>query len=349
MEERHAGGWSASALNQLPDGVVLADGAGVVTAANPAACQLLEGPVGPGQLLSGVMRLQDLQGHEWFDCTDPYDGLALRFELVESPWWSVSGREVLVTTRMDRERPAGPVTGVAVCLRSARARERGDRSRSDLVATVAHELRSPLTGIKGFTSTLISRWDGLTDAQKLMMVSTVDADADRLTRLIGELLDVARIDAGRLSVRREPTRLGPVVSSLLERMSPPGDRQLSLRIHGDPEVWVDRDRLAQVVANLVDNAFTHGDGKVTVSLRETAAPAAEIIVDDEGRGIADEMRPRVFTKFWRRGSGGGTGLGLYIVSGLVAAHDGRVAVERAPGGGARMRVTLPCGDPVAVA
>ena len=96
----------------------------------------------------------------------------------------------------------GPVTDVAVSLRSGRARARLDRDRSDLVATVAHELRSPLTGVKGFVQALLNRWDRLNDEQKKLMLTTVHADSDRLSRLITELLDVARLDTGRLSMHQ---------------------------------------------------------------------------------------------------------------------------------------------------
>lgn len=336
---------SEEALDGLPDGVVVADGDGRVTHANGAAVRLLETPVPAGARLRDVVRLQDLDGHTWFDCARPYDGLSLRTELVESSWWSLSGHEVLVTGRLNRATPAGRVVSVALSLRSARARERAERSRSELVATVAHELRSPLTGVKGFTSTLLSKWDRLTDSQKLLMLSTVDADADRLTRLITELLDVARIDSGRLSVRKEPTRLAPVVAALMEPMQPPADRKLVAHIDGDPTIWVDRDRLAQVLSNLVENAFAHGDGDVDVWLNDTEGRGAEIIVDDSGEGIPEEIRTRVFTRFWRHGRAGGSGLGLFIVSGLVMAHDGSVEVEVSPAGGARLRIRLPNGEP----
>lgn len=335
-----------AAFDRLPDGALLADGEGEVTVANEAACRLLESVVPPGAQLADVVRLQDRDGNKWFDRANPYGGLATRTELVESSWWSTSGREVLVTAKLLRRHPAGPVTGVALSLRAASARERADRSRSELVATVAHELRSPLTGVKGFTSTLIAKWDRLTDSQKLLMLRTVDADADRLTRLITELLDVARIDTGRLSVRKEPTRLAPVVRALLEPMQPPGGRRLLVHIESDPVVWVDRDRLAQVLANLVENAFAHGEGDVNVWLQDApSGSGAELLVDDDGVGIPEEIRPRIFAKFWRHGRGGGSGLGLFIVSGLVAAHGGSVTVEVSPGGGARMRVELPSGEP----
>lgn len=339
----------ASALQQtldmLPDGALLADGSGVVIGVNSAACDLLENDVRVGDRLADAVRLQDLEGNDWFHCVAPYGGLRLRTRIIESSWWSASGHEVLLTARISREHPAGQVTAVGLSLRSARERERAERSRSELVATVAHELRSPLTGVKGFTSTLIAKWDRLTDSQKLLMLSTVDADADRLIRLITELLDVARIDTGRLSVYKEPVELESVVLALLAPMAPPHGRRLTCEVEGEPRIWVDRDKLAQVVSNLVENAFAHGDGDVTVSVRELSDGAAELVVDDAGVGIPDEIRPRIFTKFWRHGRAGGTGLGLFIVAGLVAAHDGVVSVERSPAGGARMRVTLPQGQP----
>jgi len=213
---------------------------------------------------------------------------------------------------------------------------------------VAHELRSPLTGVKGFTATLLSKWDRFTESQKQLMLRTVDADADRLTRLIGELLDVARIDTGRLSVRKEPLDLVDAVANQLEPLNISSERDIEFVAEGRPRVWADRDKLAQIVANLVENAIKHGDGDVTVTVIETEDQGAELLVDDGGKGIDDEIRPRIFTKFWKHGSTGGSGLGLYIVGGLISAHDGVVRVEDSPHGGARMRVVLPHGQPPSV-
>ena len=109
-----------------------------------------------------------------------------------------------MTGRINREHRAGPVSSVAVVIRSGRGRARLDRDRSDLVATVAHELRSPLTGVKGFVGTLLNKWDRLNDEQKQLMLRTVYADSERLSRLIAELLDVARIDTGRLPLYPRP-------------------------------------------------------------------------------------------------------------------------------------------------
>ena len=339
-----------SLLELLPDGVVVADSQGSVTHVNATAVTLLglDSARCVGAHLSAVVALQDLDGNDWYGCVSPYDGLPIRSRMLEASWRTQSGLEVLVTARWHRESPGGKVTAVTLGLRDGRSRERSDRERSDLVATVAHELRSPLTGVKGFTATLLSKWDRFTDSQKQLMLRTVDADADRLTRLIGELLDVARIDTGRLSVRKEPVDLVDAIARQLEPLRAPGERVIAFEPAGKPQVWVDRDKLAQIVANLVENAIRHGDGDVTVGLSATSDGGVELIVDDAGVGIDEQIRPRIFTKFWKHGSSGGSGLGLYIVGGLVAAHDGALRVESSPAGGARMRVLLPPGQPDAV-
>jgi signal transduction histidine kinase len=339
-----------SLLDVLPDGVVAADADARVTHVNAEARRLLELPddVGAGDSLGSVMRLQDLDGNEWLACAQPYTGIALRVVLLESSWLTTSGREVLVTGRLRRLRPNGPVESCVLAIRDAKSRAIVDAERSNLVATVAHELRSPLTGVKGFTATLLSNWHRFNDEQKLLMLRTVDADADRLTRLIAELLDVARIDSGRLSIRKEPVDLVDAVGRQLQPLAAANGRDIALEAPDEAKVWVDRDKLAQVVANLVENAVQHGGGAIKVAISALPGGGAEIVVDDEGPGISDDIRPRVFTKFWKHGSGGGTGLGLYIVGGLVAAHDGSVHVESSPTGGARLRVVLPHGQPDAV-
>lgn len=336
-------------VDGLPDGLVAADGDGVVTVCNAAARRLLDlSAAGVGGPLSAVMTLQDLDGNDWYGLIRPYDGLSGRRHLLESSWRSPTGREVLVTGNLLRQRPGGAVTAVLLSLRDARGREQVERSRSDLVATVAHELRSPLTGVKGFTKTLLSKWDRLSEEQKLFMLGTVDADADRITRLIAELLDVARIDSGRLTVRPELVDVVSEVSRQVESLRAAGGRGIEVVAEGAPRVWVDKDKLAQIVANLVENALKHGSGTVAVRIR-SAGDGAEVIVDDEGPGIPPELRSRIFTKFWHNGQRGGSGLGLYVVGGLVAAHGGVVNVEDAPGGGARMRVVLPLGTPAGLA
>jgi signal transduction histidine kinase len=109
-------------------------------------------------------------------------------------------------------------------------------------------------------------------------------------------------------------------------------------------MWLDPDKIEQVIGNLVENALRHGEGTVTVSVRPFES-GAEVTVADEGEGIPEETASRVFTRFWRGGNRrGGTGLGLYIVKGLVEAHGGSVEVGRAPSGGAQFRFVLPAGS-----
>jgi signal transduction histidine kinase len=109
-------------------------------------------------------------------------------------------------------------------------------------------------------------------------------------------------------------------------------------------MWVDADKLDQVLGNLLENAVHHGDGKVTIVV-EPEGDGAAVTVMDDGEGISEEMQERIFTRFWRSGRRGGTGLGLYIVRGLVEAHGGRIEVGNAPGGGARFRFVLPAATP----
>ena len=158
------------------------------------------------------------------------------------------------------------------------------------------------------------------------MLETVNADADRVTRLITELLDIARIDSGRLTVSRQVVDLGQVVprhvAAMVAAGRGPGRGSTCAVADGIPEMWVDADKLDQVLANLLENAVRHGSGTVTIVV-EPAGDGAAVTVTDEGEGIPDEQRDRVFTRFWRSGRRGGTGLGLYIVRGLVEAHGGQ--------------------------
>jgi signal transduction histidine kinase len=336
-------------LDALPDGVVVADESGLVMELNEAAARLLRREDGVGKHLSDVVTLQDRAGNSWFDCADPYDGLPTRSRLTEQAWYLSDGTELLLTGRILRDGPRRSVRGVVVSLRSARARERLDRERSDLVATVAHELRSPLTGVKGFVATLLSKWEKLNDEQKKMMLETVNADADRLTRLIAELLDVARIDTGRLSLYPRPLDFRAAVGRVVASVQAGTGREIAFEVHGElPTVSADPDKLAQVVTNLVDNAIRHGEGQVRLTAApitdEAPFPGVVLHVDDEGDGISPDIRSRVFTKFWKHGARGGSGLGMYIIHGLVTAHGGSVEIAESPAGGARVTILWPEDD-----
>jgi signal transduction histidine kinase len=332
-------------LDLLPDGVVIAGPDGTIRHANDVALQLLGVVDILGRPLSEVLLLQDLDGREWYAHTDPYDGLNIRRMQAEQAWRLPDGTELLVTTRMLRRSPHYPVQHVAVSLRSARARDRLDRERSDLVATVAHELRSPLTGVRGFTGTLLARWDKFSDDQKKLIMQSVHADTDRLTRLIAELLEVARIDTGRLSLHPRPIEVTAAVERVTHSVRAGTGREVNFDPDpGLPQILADPDRFAQVLTNLVDNAVRHGEGQVRVSVAASTLEGQEfvdVVVEDEGEGISPAIRKRVFTKFWKHGTRGGSGLGMYIAHGLVTAHGGRISIDDAEGGGARIETSWP--------
>jgi signal transduction histidine kinase len=363
--------------DELPDGVVVADEVGRIVVFNRVAARLtgLDPREVIGKFVFDVLPLRDADGNDWWLFADPYHGLATRTRHPERSLYLATGTEVLVSVGYVREgrsrKPGtskpGAVRRLIITLRGAQQRERLERSRAELVSTVAHELRSPLTSVKGFTATLLSKWSRFTDDQKRVMLETVNADADRVTRLITELLDVSRIESGRMEVHRQLVDLPERVRRLIAGRVAAGEAEdrfeLEVR-HGLPETWLDADKIDQILGNLVENAVRHGAGIVTIvvepaHLDEEAAKtrpglpdAAAVSVRDQGEGIAPDVAPRVFRQFWRgkprggsrRGQhGGGTGLGLYIVKGLVEAHGGTIGVCRAPGGGAEFRFIVPAG------
>jgi PAS domain S-box-containing protein len=351
--------------DELPDGVVVADGTGRITLVNAAAERVLGQSRSEllGEDIRVALPLQDTEGARWWAETDPWTGLATRTghreRLLLLPG-EESPREVYVTARYVRRERLGPVDSIVLGLRDAVSRQRAQIEHGVLVSTVAHELRSPLTSVKGFTATLLRRWDRFTDDQKRLMLETIEHDADRVTRLITELLDISRIDAGRLQVRRQPVDVVATAHRHVERMVASGHAQSRFVVTAAdalPEVWADPDRLDQVLANLLENAVRHGDGTVTMEIVATQQDGADgelvdavaVVVSDEGEGIAEEDMQRVFTRFWHGSRRGGTGLGLYLVRGLVEAHGGLVQVARGPAGGAQFRFTLPAGAPEHVA
>jgi signal transduction histidine kinase len=338
-----------TAYDDLPDGLVIADERGCVVVFNAAASRITAVDVDSalGKDLQGALPLEDLDGRAWWPCADPFGGLSSVTGHPERNLLLPGGQEVLVTSRYVRERPRGPVQRVVVALRDTRHRAREELSRAELVSTVAHELRSPLTSVKGFTATLLAKWDRFNDDQKRLMLETVNADADRVTRLITELLDIARIDSGRLTVRRQVVDLQRAVERHVSGMVASGheEHRFDIRVHdGIPEMWADADKLDQVLANLLENAVRHGGGRVTIVV-EPHGDGAAVTVMDDGDGIPEALHDRVFTRFWRSGRRGGTGLGLYIVRGLVEAHGGHIEIGQAPTGGAMFRFVLPSAAP----
>jgi signal transduction histidine kinase len=355
--------------DELPDGLVVADDAGRVVVFNRAAVRLtgIEAEEAIGKYVYDVLPFRDDDGRDWWMFADPYNGLATRSRHPERSLFLGEGAaedggsnprdrtEVLVSVGYVRDGRSGPVRRLVISLRGAQERARLERSRAELVSTVAHELRAPLTSVKGFTATLLAKWSRFSDDQKRVMLETVNADADRVTRLITELLDVSRIESGRMEVRRQLVDVPERARKIIAGRVASGESEDRFRLeaaHDLPETWLDADKIDQILGNLVENAVRHGAGIVTVVVERARiggdqAEAVAVAVRDQGEGIPPEMAPRVFRQFWRGKRRGGTGLGLYIVKGLVEALGGDITVDCAPGGGAEFRFILPAGAPVA--
>ncbi|MFJ8697610.1 sensor histidine kinase, partial [Streptomyces roseolilacinus] len=308
--------------DELPDGLVVADADGRVVCFNAQAVRITSVPRerALGRRLEDTLPLEDLKGRRWWPLTDPYGGLATRTGQPERNLLLPGGREVLVAARYVRDEPLGPVRRVVVTLRGTEARRRTERSHAELIATVAHELRSPLTSVRGFTQTLLAKWERFTDDQKRLILETVDADANRVTRLITELLDISRIDSGRLEVRRQPVDMAAAVGRHVQGHTARGQSpdRFFVRVRRPlPSLWADPDKIDQILGNLLENAVRHGEGTVTIEVAPTGPQDDEkgtaVTVSDEGPGIPEESMGRVFTRFWRGSTRGGTGLGLYIV------------------------------------
>lgn len=258
-----------------------------------------------------------------------------------------SGRDLWVGVTSSFQRgPGGQVVGTTAVLRDISRRKRIDLAKSEVISAVAHELRSPLTSVKGFTSTLLHRWDRFDDDHKKRLLATINADSDRVTRLIGELLDVSRLEAGRLPLARRTISLTDISARVVERLRPLSENHhLSCQFPEDfPAVLADGDKIEQVLTNLVENAVKYtsgGEVRVVGSLQDSMVM---ITVADQGKGIDQEHRKQVFTKFFRErkhAQNPGTGLGLYISKGLVEAHGGRIWVENGTDRGASFSFTLP--------
>jgi PAS domain S-box-containing protein len=244
--------------------------------------------------------------------------------------------------------PAGVVAGRIFAFRDVSRERIVDEMRSDFVSTVSHELRTPLTSIYGFAETLMRDDVEFAHAERETFLRYIATESERLIRIVDDLLNVARLEAGTLAVTLEPTDLGAVV-----REAAAAARKLDSSLHrfaveiepAELTVRADREKLRHVLAGLLDNAVTYSPegGKISITAK-ARAEAAEITVADEGIGISPADQQRIFMKFFRsdRAPGGqGTGLGLFLVRGLVTAMGGRIWVTSEEGAGSRFTFELP--------
>jgi PAS domain S-box-containing protein len=229
--------------------------------------------------------------------------------------------------------------------------QQATRARDEVLAVVSHDLRNPLNVISlGATYLLKHLPQGEETASWRKQGELIRRSADRAVRLIQDLLDVAKVESGRLSLEREAVAVGGLLDEAIELHRPLAEAH-GLRLEreeepGLPAVWVDRVRVLQVFSNLIGNAvrFTPEGGRVTVRARREGARVA-FHVSDTGKGIAPEHLPRLFDRYWQvQRSVEGAGLGLPIAKGLVEAHGGHIQVESAPGQGSTFSFTLPVAE-----
>jgi PAS domain S-box-containing protein len=256
------------------------------------------------------------------------------------------GAEITAHVTGSYQRDAdGAVQGATLVVRETSRRAHQTPTGIEIVSTVSHELRSPLTSVKGYTGLLLSRWDRLKDEQKREMLEQVNHDADRVKRLIDELLDISRLETGRLHLRRQMVDLDELVSNVIDKVTMEYPALSAARVVGEdvPEVYADPDKLTQVLTNLVENACKYASPEGMKITTELVAGEVSVSVADSGEGIPQSDLPKVFDKFFRRDLGRptGSGLGLWISRGLVEAHGGRLTASSIPGQGTTFRFTLP--------
>jgi signal transduction histidine kinase/HAMP domain-containing protein len=267
---------------------------------------------------------------------------------------SREGRDLVLLPRASPMRDmAGRLVGATLVLQDVTRLKRLDELKSDVVATVAHEIRTPLTALRMNTHLLLEEMAGpLTAKQQELLVASRE-ECDRLDQLAATILDVARIEAGALRMERRPTAPIEAAGGAADDFAAAAEARgvkLERAVPADlPLVQADPDRLRLVFANLIGNAlrYTPAGGSITVAA-ERRGEAVRFSVIDTGCGIAPEHLPRIFEKYYRRGAvcepangARGAGLGLTIAREVVIAHGGEIGVESAPGKGARFWFDIP--------
>jgi signal transduction histidine kinase len=326
----------AITLESLSDGVITVDEEGVVTDANPAARRLLpaaavgtsirealEGPV-PARRLTSLLAGRDQE----------------ELHLGE-------GEAVLAITASAL---GGEESGSVLSVRDISERARLERMKDEFVLTASHELRSPLTSVQGFAELLMLERDKLSDKQAETVEIILD-NTRHLVRLLNDLLDLARSDAGRLTINPVPTDIGSLVEDAARTIRAQTEgrgQQLAARVDGNlPPVSAEPDRIRQVLVNLLTNASEYCQEGARIAVSATrVGDEVEVEVADNGPGIPQEQLDHIFERFTRGDAGltqrvGGTGLGLAISKSLVELHGGAIGATSVVGEGSTFRIVLP--------
>jgi PAS domain S-box-containing protein len=340
-------GW----LELLVDALIALDAAGRITFANSAAEEITG--YGRQELMgascASLLHVRDSRGRPllvdgWHPSARLRSTRRLPEHLVTIRTKDGIDMATSVAGRYRRD-ATGQLNGAVLTLRRTARGRLSDVRGIGVVSTVSHELRSPLTSVKGYTGLLLSRWDRLSDQQKQMMIGQINHDADRVARLISELLDISRLEAGRLVLRRQLVDLTRLTATVVEamRFEFPTLTCETTFSPDFPKVFVDPDKIEQVLTNLVENACKYAS---PLGLRIAGTVTGEwvtVSVSDHGEGIPAADLPKVGTKSFRRATGHptGSGLGLWISRSLVESHGGELSVESIVGSGSTFRFTLP--------
>lgn len=338
-------------VDLLPDAVLRLDSEGRIADANAGAVQLTGYPIETliGSVCSELLDPQTPDGEPLL--ADGLHRSAQMRSVTGLPEQCVrllraDGAEITVNVTGSYQRDGtGAPLGATLVMRETGRRAHQTPTGMEIVSTVSHELRSPLTSVKGYTGLLLSRWDRLKDEQKREMLEQVNHDADRVKRLIDELLDISRLETGRLHLRRQMVDLAQLVATVISKVTMEYP-SLEARVTFAPEVpqvYADPDKLTQVLSNLVENACKYASPSGLEVTADVVASEVTVSVADRGEGIPQSDLPKVFDKFFRRdlGKPTGSGLGLWISRGLVEAHGGRLTAHSIPGRGTTFQFTLP--------
>ncbi|MBI4012550.1 MAG: PAS domain S-box protein [Candidatus Rokubacteria bacterium] len=268
----------------------------------------------------------------------------------ETVWVRKDGQPIDVSVTISATRDeAGRVTGFSTIARDVTERKAIERLKDEFIATVSHELRTPLAAIRGHVELVMDGEAGPVTPLQQEFLGIATQNTDRLAVLINDLLEVEKLEAGKVQIREEPVDVAAVLREVVATFRLEAERKgLAFRDEIADRLVVigDRDRLIQVFANLVSNAIkytTHGEVGVRASRRDGRVA---VVVHDTGLGISAEDRQQLFTKFFRSAESavrdaGGTGLGLVIAKGIVERHGGSIEVDSEKGIGSRFTVLLP--------
>ena len=346
---------SQAILESVADGVMVSDGHGRVILFNAAAERILgiKRDESVGRPIDDMLGLYSAAGtgwvqqvREWHASAEARQRMPILSQRIE-----FKSEKRFVTVTVAPVTMADEYLGSVSVFRDVTAEVEADRAKTEFISTVSHELRTPMTSIKGYADLMLIGAAGAINENQQRFLSVIKSNADRLSVLVNDLLDISRIESGRVKLELKPipieSLIDSVVASLHTRVE---EKKLTLLVtlpEGDlPRVYADRDRVIQILTNLVSNAYqyTPPGGTITVRAHE-AGEFVQIDVVDTGIGIALENQPKVFERFYRVDDPNvtefpGTGLGLAIVKSLVEMHEGRIWLTSEVGAGTTFSFTL---------